>query len=214
MKYIITKQQYRVICEQSDSRMPFQPETFGYNPKKPQTTKVSTQKQSQFFKTIDPHTVATVAGIGALFIPIIGPFLSAGIGLADAALYAKEGDTKTAGLVAAFALLPAVGSVVSKIPGIKQLGVKGMSALASRLSKGIQITNPVELAVVNGINLNKNLVQSGLNSQVRTLAQQSVSRAVNNATKVELTNLAKNGIKEVGTELATDKAVELIRPRI
>jgi hypothetical protein len=214
MKIIVTEQQYRFIREQMDSRMPYQPETFGYNPKKPQTTKQATQAQSQFFKSIDPHTLATVLSIGAMFIPIVGPFLAAGIGLADASLYAKEGDSKTAGLVAAFSLLPAVGSVVSKIPGVKQLGAKGMAALASKLSKGAQITNPVEIAVINGINLNKNLVQSGLNSHVRTVAQQSASRAVNNAAKSELTQLAKYGVKETGTELATDKAVELIRARI
>jgi hypothetical protein len=214
MKIIVTEQQYRLIREQMDSRMPFQPETFGYNPKKPQTTKQSTQAQSQFFKSIDPHTLATILSIGSMFIPVVGPFLAAGIGLADAALYAKEGDTKTAGLVAAFTLLPAVGSVVSKIPGVKQLGAKGMAALASKLSKGTQITNPLEMAVINGINLNKNLVQSGLNSHVRTVAQQSASRAVNNTAKSELAQLAKYGVKETGTELATDKAVELIRARI
>jgi hypothetical protein len=214
MKIIVTEQQYRLIREQMDSRMPFQPETFGYNPKKPQTTKQSTQAQSQFFKSIDPHTLATILSIGSMFIPVVGPFLAAGIGLADAALYAKEGDTKTAGLVAAFTLLPAVGSVVSKIPGVKQLGAKGMAALASKLSKGTQITNPLEMAVINGINLNKNLVQSGLNSHVRTVAQQSASRAVNNTTRAELAQLAKHGVKETGSELATDKAVELIRARV
>lgn len=215
MKIIVTEQQYRLIREQMDSRMPFQPETFGYNPKKPQTTKQSTQAQSQFFKSVDPHALATVLSIGSMFVPIIGPFLAAGIGLADAALYAKEGDTKTAGLVAAFSLLPAVGSVVSnKIPGVKQLGAKGMAALASKLSKGTQITNPVEMAVINGINLNKNLVQSGLNSHIRTVAQQSASRAVNNTVKSELMQLAKHGVKETGTELATDKAVELIRAKV
>lgn len=214
MKIIVTEQQYKLIREQMDSRMPFQPETFGYNPKKPQTTKQSTQAQSQFFKSVDPHALATVLSIGSMFIPIIGPFLAAGIGLADAALYAKEGDTKTAGLVAAFSLLPAVGSVVSKIPGVKQLGAKGMAALASKLSKGTQITNPVEMSVINGINLNKNLVQSGLNSHIRTVAQQSASKAVNNTARSELAQLAKHGVKETGTELGTDKAVELIRARI
>ena len=49
MKIIVTEQQYRLIREQMDSRMPFQPETFGYNPNKPQTTKGATQKQQQFY---------------------------------------------------------------------------------------------------------------------------------------------------------------------
>lgn len=205
MKYIITEQQYRVICEQ---------QTLGLKGK---TLSPKAAPPKGFGKSNPQgnlHDVATVLSIATVFIPVVGPFISAGIGLADAALYYKEGDAKTAGLVAAFSMLPAVGSVVSKIPGIKQLGVKGMSSLASRLSKGAQITNPVEVAVVNGINLNKNLVQNGLNSQVRTLAQQGVSRTTNAAARAELANLAKNGVKEVGGELATDKAVELIRAKI
>lgn len=205
MKIIVTEQQYKFICEQ---------QTLGLKGK---TLSPKAAPPKGFGKSNPQgnlHDVATVLSIATVFIPVVGPFISAGIGLADAALYYKEGDAKTAGLVGAFSLLPAVGSVVSKIPGIKQLGVKGMASLASRLSKGVQITNPVEIAVVNGINLNKNLVQSGLNSQVRTLAQQGVSRTTNAATKAELANLAKNGVKEVGTELGTDKAVELIRARI
>jgi hypothetical protein len=205
MKIILTEQQYRYICEQQNLGL------------KGKTLSPKAAPPKGFGKSNPQgnlHDVATVLAIATVFIPVVGPFISAGIGLADAALYYKEGDAKTAGLVAAFSMLPAVGSVVSKIPGVKQLGVKGMASLASRLSKGAQITNPVEVAVVNGINLNKNLVQNGLNSQVRTLAQQGASRATNAATRAELTNLAKNGVKEVGGELATDKAVELIRAKI
>ena len=38
----------------------------------------------------NPHLVNQVAQIAALIIPVVGPFISAGIGLADAATYAKE----------------------------------------------------------------------------------------------------------------------------
>ena len=50
MKYLISERQYNLLSEQPDSRMPFQPETFGYNPKKPETTKAALQKQKEFFK--------------------------------------------------------------------------------------------------------------------------------------------------------------------
>jgi hypothetical protein len=152
--------------------------------------------------------------IATVFIPVVGPFISAGIGLADAYAYHKEGDTKTAGLVGAFALLPGIGAVVSKIPGVKQLGVKGMSALAEKISKGVKITDATELAIIEGMYMNRNLVQSGLNSQVRTLAQQASTKATNNTLKSELNTLAKNGVREIGTEVVTDKAVEKIRAMI
>jgi len=37
----------KVIKEQSDARMPFQPETLGYNPKKPETIKTSLENQKK-----------------------------------------------------------------------------------------------------------------------------------------------------------------------
>jgi hypothetical protein len=88
----------------------------------------------------DPHTVAMILGIGAAFIPVVGPFIAAGIGLADAALYYKEGDTKTASLVGAFSMIPFAGQIINKIPGARELGVRGMAALANKISYGKNLT--------------------------------------------------------------------------
>jgi hypothetical protein len=117
--------------------------------------------KAQAGTAIDPHILAMVLGIGASFIPVVGPFIAAGIGLADAALYYKEGDNQSAGLTAAFSMLPFVGSVVSKIPGVKQLGAKGMAALSSKLSKGQKLTQ-LEAEIVNSINKFKQLINSEL----------------------------------------------------
>jgi hypothetical protein len=137
----------------------------------------------------------TILQIGTAFIPAVGPFISAGLGLADAAMYYNEGDTKTAGMVAMFSLMPGVGGVLAnRIPGIKQLGVKGMAALASKISKGTKITDPVELAVVNGISKNPDLVKSSLNTQVKSLAQQSTAKQLSSNVKKPLSNLAKSGL--------------------
>jgi hypothetical protein len=62
--------------------------------------------------------------------------LATGVGLADAALYAKEDDYSTAGLVAAFSLLPGIGAIAKKIPGVKELGKKGMKNLAAKIKSG------------------------------------------------------------------------------
>lgn len=196
MKYLISERQYNLLSEQSDSRMPFQPETFGYNPKKPETTKAALQKQKEFFKSIDPHTLAIVLGIGSAFIPVVGPFISAGIGLADATLYYKEGDTKTAGMVAMFSLLPGVGGIISKtIPGIKTLGAKGMSSLASKISKGGGNLTKLEAEIVEGISQNSTLVQQELNTYIQNLAAQGAKTAANPTTAQVLGNIAKQGVK-------------------
>ena len=113
------------------------------------------------WKELDPHTKNVILGFGAAFIPVVGPLISAGIGLADAKLYYDEGDKTSAGLTATFAMLPLVGSLVLKIPGVKELGVKGMSRLASLIKSNGKLTKQ-ELEIVNGIVQNEKLIKSEL----------------------------------------------------
>lgn len=124
------------------------------------------------------HNVNTILQIGTAFIPLVGPLLSAGIGLMDAAQYYQEGDKKTAGLVAMFSMLPGVGA----IPGVKQLGNKGLSILASKLGKGITKFTPLEKQVIAGINANEQLVKTELNNQIKNI----------------LTKVGKGGLKFTG----------------
>jgi hypothetical protein len=199
MKIILTEQQYKYICEQQN--LGLKGKTLAPKaapPKRGVANPEDTRKMNQILQ------------IATAFIPVVGPFISAGIGLADAYSYHKQGDTKTAALVAAFSLLPAVGS----IPAVKQLGARGMSALAEKISRGAAITDATELAVVNGISTNLAVIQRGLSSQVRALAQQGVARTTNNTLKSQLTKLAKDGVKEIGGEYVSDKSVEVIRSMI
>jgi hypothetical protein len=121
---------------------------------------IDKSRKEMFGGPIDPHTVNMVLGIGALFIPYVGPFISAGIGAYDAKLYYDEGDKKTAGLVLMFSLLPGVGSIVNKIPGVKQLGVRGMTELGKKLSMGTKLTNPAEINIVNQVSKNRALIKA------------------------------------------------------
>jgi hypothetical protein len=139
MKIVITESQYKVIKEQ-----------------------YWTKSQMDAMSKVDPHTLMTVIGIASAFIPVAGPFISAGIGLIDSAIYYNEGDKKSAGLVGALSMLPFVGKVVSKIPGVKELGSKGMALLASKLSSGTKLTN-LETQVVNAISSSKDLITQELN---------------------------------------------------
>ena len=108
------------------------------------------------------HQWNGIYSIAANFVPTVGPYLSTGISLYDAKLYYDEGDKISAGVMVAFSLLPYVGSVVSKIPQVKELGQKGMIALASKIARGTPITDTVELAVMQGINTNSSIVQKAL----------------------------------------------------
>ena len=94
MKYLITERQYNKLLVNEYGWYP------GYKAEK-----------------IDPHILMTVLAIGTAFIPVAGPFISAGIGLADAAMYYKEGDKYMTGLTLAFSLIPGL----QLIPGFKNI---------------------------------------------------------------------------------------------
>jgi hypothetical protein len=152
---------------------------------------ISAKHSSSTPENNNPHALYEVLGIATIIIPYIGPLLSSGFGLLDAELYYKEGDTKTAALVGAFALLPGFGAVVSKIPGVKQLGVKGMSLLASKISKGKKITSSLEILVINEINRYKDLVKSALENHIKPLIKKIGTKPV---------GLIKRGVAELFKE--------------
>jgi len=161
MKFIIKESQYRLFVEQ------FDPEDEKLYPRSKPTK--AQQKSSDeyeyeggikneptnvsidgFYNPKDKHKYLTLLGIGTAFIPYVGPFISAGIGLYDAKTYYDEGDKTSAGLTAAFSMLPFAGSIFMKIPGVKQLGVKGMALLSSKLISKSALTK-AELEVANSI---------------------------------------------------------------
>jgi hypothetical protein len=134
-------------------------------------------------------------GIGSAFFGPIGMITAAGIGLSDANLYRKEGDTKTAGMVAMFSLLPIAGQIPKLFPAIRQLGEKGMAALVPKLFPGGGTLSKVESEVVQEISENLPLIQQELNAHVMNLAAQGAKTATNPTTAQALKNLAKQGVK-------------------
>lgn len=96
-----------------------------------------------------PHEFLAITGIASAFIPLIGPFISVGIGFLDAALYAQEGDSTSAKLAAAFSIIPGL-AIANKIPGVKQLGSKGMALLAEKIGRGANLTK-AELEIAEAI---------------------------------------------------------------
>lgn len=216
MKVLINESQYNFLIEQrSDAAMDLQGNALAnavgvrsnkdYNTVK-QISKKSTEVASSPEQI---HNVMTVLQIGTAFIPVAGPFISAGIGLLDASKYYQEGDKKTAGLMTMFALLPGAVSLVNKIPGIKQLGSQGLSLLASKLGKGITKLTPLEQQVITGLKVNQKLVKSEINNQVKQLAQKSLASKVKETTKKSLIKIAKTGLN-VGKSVAPYVAAEVV----
>ena len=86
------------------------------------------------------HTLVDIAAIGAFFIPVVGPFISIGLELANAGWYVAEDDKYMAGLSLAFAIIPGVKLFV-KIPAVKKLGRDGLAKLLKKsASKSGQLT--------------------------------------------------------------------------
>lgn len=86
---------------------------------------------AEWFK--DPHNLLTVFEIGTVFIPFIGPFLSAGFGLANAKMYWDEGKKEDAVLSTFFSILPGLGAVGAKIAS--RLGSEGLETLSQKIIK-------------------------------------------------------------------------------
>lgn len=149
----------RTLSEQRpDEMMPGQIERFGYKQNDPSTLTAAHKKQQQYFKEMNTHTMLTALGIGSSFIPLVGPLISAGIGLGDAAIYYKEGDKNSALIVGVLSFVPFIG----KIPGVKEFGVKGMASIAKKISEGGKTLTAVERKVIQTIQQNASKIKSEL----------------------------------------------------
>ena len=141
------------------------------------------------------HNLVSVLEFGSVFIPIAGPFISAGFGLGNAALYYNEGDEKNAGLSVLFSLLP----FVNKIPGFKKIGESVFSNLVKKLSsKGGKITlTPLENDILKNIKANEGVLKSELNNKVKQMAINSLktTKGLNPNTKKNLIGISKFGLQ-------------------
>lgn len=199
MKILITDKQLNLLILEQTAYERFLDKTYA-DPKKAQKYN---KEQQENFGFLTSHNGLMVMGIATAFIPIIGPFLSAGIGLIDATKYKAEGDTKTAGLVAMFSFLPAVGSLASKIPGISKLGKEGMSKLASKLMSGDKNMTPLETEVTKAIMENPKSIESAVESEIKSLASSKIKTVTNQSLKSSLSTIVKSGLqagKTIGKE--------------
>jgi hypothetical protein len=194
----------RIIKEQPESR--FGPEQYmsqserkafssGTPQQRGQALASGAQKQSEYIHSINPHTLLSIASFASVFIPVVGPFVAAGIGMMDSALYLKEGKKKEAAIVGVFSLLPGILKVTKLIPGIAQLGEKGMAALGGKVASGSKLTT-AEAGIVDSIVANQAVVKTEAEALVKNMAAQGVNKVANQATKQSLTHIAKHGVEK------------------
>ena len=143
------------------------------------------------------HNAALIASIAVSFVPLIGPFVGAGIQLADAQKYYNEGDTKMAGMSAMFALIPFAGPIISKFPILKNLSPKLLQNW--KLGKPISV---VEKEALETLAKNQSTLQSELNKVLINQADELLKKPnLSTIVKDGLLNFTKTGLK-IGGKVA------------
>jgi hypothetical protein len=208
MKYILTETQLKLLVEQAPPTLTSSNQTSALQP----TTNVKSGTINSTFGTGegDIHSFMTVLQIGTAFIPLVGPFISMGVGLADAAIYYNEGDTKTAGLVGVFAMIPGIGGLASKM-GLSSWTAKALGEIGKKISLGLKLS-PVEIQVGKKVAQYKNLIQQeiakvGVSAAKQNVKKRLVKKAIVNKTaKFAGTKVAPY----VGVGVAYDKGYDAV----
>jgi len=137
---------------------------------------------------LDKHDVADFLSIATVFIPVVGPAISAGISLVDAASYWKEGDKKTATMTAIFPFLP-FGKIGKLIPDAQKLGKEGMESLARKIGKeGGRGLTQIEKEVAEGMIKNKEL----LNQEMKRISDDLLKNSKQTISELPLGKLGKD----------------------
>jgi hypothetical protein len=133
MKILVTKQQLRFIHEQMDSRMPFQPETMGFVPGKPETVRTATDNLKKTEKDSNPDDIVNIISAVLEGVPGVGNLASFVIDEIHAITYLiraifTTGYERTENLIlavltAALAFVPMVGNIalLASRQGIKTI---------------------------------------------------------------------------------------------
>ena len=195
MRYILTESQHKFLLEQNDadflSRTNDLDATFkkAGGPKKLQNIVSWAEKH--------PHEVNTIGQLAAYFIPYVGPTISTGIGLYDAKLYYDEGDKKTAGLVAVFSFIPAVGGLATKL-GLTKWTAKALGEIGKKLSLGQKLL-PAEAKVASRVAQYKKLISA----EIKKIGETATTKQGSQAVRKQLQKQAiKKNLKNTGKTIA------------
>jgi hypothetical protein len=143
------------------------------------------------------HSVIEGLQIASMFIPFVGPFLAAGLGIADSAIYYSEGKKGEAGLTLALSIIP----FAAEIPALKNVGKPIFKAIADKTIKKIPF-NPEELKVVQTINAHK--------EEFKKVTETWIKKQSSNKTVQEMLTIAKNkGEEAIKGEIAKATGVNV-----
>ena len=157
-------------------------------------------------ENLDTHDLLTILQIGSFFLPIIGPIVSLGIGLGDAALYYSEGEEGMAALVAGFSFLfdiPGVKTVFKEFAegGIKSLTKEELENIASAtLNQNFKTISQKEKDFLLKIKNNWTTTKEGLEKFAKDksnyiLNDANIAPKLSTGEKTALQKYAQNSVK-------------------
>jgi hypothetical protein len=182
----------RLLSEQSDAAFDRRYGTAAAAAKTNADNRAMINSVADWYKS-NNHTINTVLGIGATFIPFVGPFIASGIGMMDAKQHYDEGHRTEAGIVFAFSLIPGIGMLKNLTPGFKQLGSKGMVQLAKKIGTKAPLSK-IEQEVLEVISKNSELIKKAVETSGKQMAATGASKVTNAAVKSQLSKLAHKGV--------------------
>ncbi len=152
------------------------------------------------------HGIIDALAIATMFIPLVGPVISLGLEAGNAALYLNEGDKYSAGLAAAFALIP-FGGVLRRIPGVKKFGREFLVTAIKKariLEQGGKLAKPLtklEAEAVEAFSKNSDEImraaQSGAKKEGIELGVKTISKTISKTLKDKISKLVKDDFSEV-----------------
>ena len=167
------------------------------------------------------HFYNNAAAFAAFLVPFVGTAISSTIFAMDADQSFNEGDKVGGTIGMVFALMPGIGAIVNKVPGVRQLGAKGMYALSEKFLAGsgkVAISN-LEKQVLQGLSKYKDLIGKELAISIEKNAQNFLKSYLQGSMKVapwvlKAALYTSNGIFKTGKLAKTLLPYFMIQPSV
>jgi len=165
------------------------------------------------------HGLIDIAAFGTFFIPLMGPFISLGLELANSGLYFAEGENYSGGLALVFTLIP-FSEIARKIDAVEKIGNNGLKKLLQKTAiKNAKYTDD-EIKVLKSINDNKKWITTRASRQAvketikATFKGQPLKRIITTMYYLgkrnpKLLNISKMGLIVGGLWYSYDKLAEI-----
>jgi len=139
----------------------------------------------------DWRGVLTTLQFASAFIPVVGPFIAAGLGMAEAGISYSQGNKEEATIGFIFSAIP----LAAEIPGLKNVGQAVMKQIGGKILNKIPLS-AYESEVVTFVGQNKAAVEEVTNKWIA------------NNSKNEVVKHIADTAKDKGEEWLTDKIKE------